>query len=364
MAEPGSAVYVIDDDASVRDSVSSLLRSVGLHAEVFGSTLEFLKTKRPEVPSCLVLDVRLPGVSGLEFQDELKGAGIQIPIIFITAHGDIPMTSRAMKAGAVDFLTKPFQKEDLLAAIHQALGRDRARREEPAEVAEDLHLGLLNKIASRMSAATPLYEVLAEVVEFVTFVVECDSCFVYLLENDELVLRASKNPHPELVDRLKLKLGQGITGWVAEHREPVVVTRNASQDPRFKLFNELPEDRFEAFLSVPVVSGGRLVGVINLQDRAEHLFSAREISLIAAVGFLVGAEVERARLESENLELSNRLESRKLVERAKGILQRELKLSEEEAYRTMQRESQQRRKSMKEISEAIILSDDLKRTSQ
>ncbi len=303
MTDPSPAVYVIDDDVSVRDAVSSLLRSVGMHTEAFGSTREFLNIKRPEVPSCLVLDVRLPGVSGLEFQDELKEAGIRIPIIFITAHGDIPMTSRAMKAGAVDFLAKPFQKQDLLAAIHQALDRDRARCEAPAEVSEDFGIGLLNKVASRMSAATPLHEVLAEVVEFVTFVVECDSCFVYLLENDELVLRASKNPHPELVNRLKLKVGQGITGWVAEHREPVAVTRNASEDPRFKLFNELPEDRFEAFLSVPMVSGGRLVGVINLQDRAEHRFSPREISLIAAVGFLVGAEIERARLESENSEL-------------------------------------------------------------
>ena len=100
---------------------------MGLHAEVFGSTLEFLNAKRPEAPSCLVLDVRLPGVSGLEFQDQLMKAGIPIPIIFITAHGDIPMTSRAMKAGAVDFLAKPFQKQDLLAAIHLALDRDRAR---------------------------------------------------------------------------------------------------------------------------------------------------------------------------------------------------------------------------------------------
>jgi FixJ family two-component response regulator len=363
MAESISTIYVIDDDASVRDAVSSLLRSVGLHAEVFGSTLEFLNAKRPEAPSCLVLDVRLPGVSGLEFQDQLTKAGIGIPIIFVTAHGDIPMTSRAMKAGAVDFLPKPFQKQDLLAAIHLALDRDRARREDPAKVSEDLGLGLLNKVASRMSAATPLQEVLAEVVEFVASVVECDSCFAYLLENDELVLRASKNPHPELVDRLKLKLGQGITGWVAEHREPVAVTRSAFEDPRFKLFNELPEDRFEAFLSVPIISGGRLVGVINVQDRAEHQYSPREIGLIATVGFLVGAEVERARLESENLELSNRLETRKVVERAKGILQRELKISEGDAYRMMQRQSQQRRKSMREISEAIILGDDLRRGS-
>lgn len=361
MADLNSAVYVIDDDPSVRDAVGSLLRSVGLHAEVFGSTLEFVHATRPEVPSCLVLDVRLPGVSGLEFQDELKRALIRIPIIFITAHGDIPMTSRAMKAGAVEFLTKPFQKQDLLAAIHQALDIDRARREQPAEHSEDFGFGLLNKMASRMSAATPLHEVLAEVVEFIASVVECDSCFIYLLEDEELVLRASKNPHPELVDRLKLKVGQGITGWVAEHREPVAVTRHAFGDPRFRLFNELPEDRFEAFLSVPVVSGGKLVGVINLQDRAAHQFSPREISLVATVGFLVGAEFERARLESENSALFGQLETRKVVERAKGILQRDLGISEEAAYRSMQQESQQRRKSMKEIADAIILSDDLRR---
>jgi len=212
-----------------------------------------------------------------------------------------------------------------------------------------------------MSAAAPLREVLASVVEFVTSVVNCDSCMIYLLEDGDLVLRASKTPRPEAVDRLRMKLGQGITGWVAEHREPVVVSKGAYHDPRFKVFNELPEDRFEAFLSVPLVTGGRLVGVINVQNRAEHFYSAREIGLIATLGFLLGAEVERARLESENLNLSDKLESRKIVERAKGILQRDLGLSEEEAYLTLQRESRSRRKSMKDVASALILSDELKR---
>src|SRR4029434_2058082 len=99
--------------------------------------------------------------------------------------------------------------------------------------------------------------VLHEVVEFATLVIQCDSCFIYILEGDELVLRASRNSHPEAVDRLKLKMGQGITGWVAKHRQPVVVSENAAGDPRFQLFNELPEDRFEAFLSVPLLSRGR-----------------------------------------------------------------------------------------------------------
>src|ERR1700689_3519148 len=127
-----SLVFVVDDDASIRDAVKSLLKSVGLRAEVFGSTEEFVNAARPQVPSCLVLDVKLPGMSGLEFQEELEKTGIRIPIIFVTAHGDIPMTARAMKAGAIEFLPKPFQKQELLEAIHQALDRDRAMRAEEA----------------------------------------------------------------------------------------------------------------------------------------------------------------------------------------------------------------------------------------
>src|ERR1700720_665348 len=190
-------------------------------------------------------------------------------------------------------------------------------------------VAFLHGIAIRMAAAAPFGEVLKEVIEFATSVVKCDSCFVYILEGHDLVLRASKNPHPEAVDRLKLKLGQGITGWVAEHGRPVAVSQNASQDPRFQLFNDLPEDRFEAFLSVPLLSRGRLVGVINLQHRDPHRYSERQIRIISAVGLLVGAEIELARLESENSQLSARLETRKIVERAKGIIQRDLKLRSE-----------------------------------
>jgi len=207
-----------------------------------------------------------------------------------------------------------------------------------------------------MSGAAPLEDLLADVVEFVTSVVKCDSCFIYVLEGEELVLRASKNPHPEAVDRLKLRVGQGITGWVAKHKEPVLIPRDASSDPRFKLFNELPEDRFEAFLSVPLVSRGRLVGVINVQNRDPHRYSEREIGLVATIGFLVGAETEMARLEGRNSELAERLEARTLVERAKGILQSDLGITEREAYQKLQRQSQQMRKSMKDIAEAIVLS--------
>jgi signal transduction protein with GAF and PtsI domain len=228
-------------------------------------------------------------------------------------------------------------------------------RTEPSDSLARPH-AFLQAIASRMAEAVPFHEVLQQVVEFVTSVVECDSCFVYVLEHEELVLRASKNPHPEIVDRLKLKLGQGITGWVAQHREPVCVPRNAASDARFQLFNELPEDRFEAFLSVPLLSRGRLVGVINLQNRTPHVYSEREVTLISTVGFLVGAEIEMASLEREKLQLADRLEVRKVIERAKGILQKEMNVSEPAAYEILQRQSQQRRKPMKDIAAAIVLS--------
>jgi FixJ family two-component response regulator len=129
-------VFVIDDDAGIRTAIQGLLKSVGLRSESFGRTQDFLRSGRPDGPSCLVLDVRLPGVNGLEFQQQLAKAGVLIPIIFITGHGDIPMTVRAIKSGAVEFLTKPFRDEDLLAAIHQALDRDRAMRQRQGNLVE------------------------------------------------------------------------------------------------------------------------------------------------------------------------------------------------------------------------------------
>jgi len=129
-------VFVIDDDAAMRAAIQGLLKSVGLRSETFGIAHEFLHRKRPDGPSCLVLDVSLPGVNGLDFQRELADAGVQIPIIFITGHGDIPMTVKAMKSGAIEFLTKPFQDQDLLDAIHQALDRDRLARRQQSNLAE------------------------------------------------------------------------------------------------------------------------------------------------------------------------------------------------------------------------------------
>jgi FixJ family two-component response regulator len=129
-------VFVVDDDTLVRASIQGLLKSVSLRSEAFATAQEFLRCKRPDGPSCLILDVRLPGVNGLDFQRQLADADILIPIIFITGHGDIPMTVKAMKSGAVEFLTKPFRDQDLLDAIHQALDRDRVMRQQHSDFAE------------------------------------------------------------------------------------------------------------------------------------------------------------------------------------------------------------------------------------
>ena len=156
MTQPASIVFVVDDDPSVRRAIKVLLESVGLAVELFGSAKEFLLGRPADSPSCLVLDVRLPGLSGLDFQAELAKADIRIPIIFITGHGDIPMTVRAMKAGAVEFLTKPFRDQDLLDAVQIALERDRARRAQDETVRD---------VRAHFEALTPREQ---EVIGFVT----------------------------------------------------------------------------------------------------------------------------------------------------------------------------------------------------
>ena len=154
--EAQSIVFVVDDDVSLREAIKSLLRSVGLQVEVFGTAADFVKYKFPDVAACLVLDIRLPGVSGLDFQAELAKANIHIPIVFITGHGDIPMTVRAMKAGAVEFLTKPFRDQDLLDSVQIALERDRTRRAQDKAVHE---------VRAHFDALTPREQ---EVITFVT----------------------------------------------------------------------------------------------------------------------------------------------------------------------------------------------------
>ena len=226
----------------------------------------------------------------------------------------------------------------------------------------DSDVALLHRIASRISTAAPLDEILSELAEVLADAVKCDTCTVYVAEGDDLVLRAWTSPSPETANGVKIKSVLEATGWTVGEPHLAALAQGASADPRVKVFfNDSIEGRFEAFLSIPMVSSGQLAGVINLQNRAPYAHDPRELSLIATLGFLAGAEVERARLRTETAQLLGRLESRKIVERAKGILQRDLLLSEEAAYLTLQRESRQRRKSMKEVAEAIILSEDLKK---
>lgn len=225
-------------------------------------------------------------------------------------------------------------------------------------------LEFLHNVSSRIAAADPLHEVLDQIVDFVSTFLSCDSCFIYVLEGEVLVLRASKNPHPDVIDCLKVPFGEGITGWVAKHREPVAIERDAALDPRFRVCPELPEDGYQSFLSIPVISRSRVVGVINVQHREPYQFTPREIKSVSTIGHLVGAGIELARLENEIAELSDKLAMRKIIERAKGIVQSEFAVSEEEAYNIIKKQARSRRKTMKEIGEAILLADELKRAQK
>lgn len=222
-------------------------------------------------------------------------------------------------------------------------------------------LNLLYRVAQSIHSLE-IDELLKEIVKIAVEVTKGDSCLIYVLgpNQQELVLRASKNPHRDLLQKVKMKLGEGITGWVAKERKPVAISNGAGQDCRFKYFRSLPEDRFEAFLSVPIINKHGVVGVINVQHKEEHIHSPMEINLLSAIGKLVGGAIENALLIEETLVLKETLELRKLIEKAKGILMKKRNLTEEEAYRILQKESMNTRTSLKEITQAIILADKIK----
>jgi uroporphyrinogen-III synthase len=196
---------------------------------------------------------------------------------------------------------------------------------------------------------------------------------VYLIEkeSDEIVLRASQVPHVMDVGLLTMKMGEGVTGWVAEHKSVVALSANASADARFKRFSALIEDTYDAFLSVPLVNKGDIIGVINVHHRETHQHTPDEIALVTFVGEQMGAAIARwtleeknAKLQEEALEARRQLEVRKIVERAKGILQHRQGLTEEEAYLRLRNESRRLRRPMKELAEAIILAEDLARKTE
>lgn len=233
-------------------------------------------------------------------------------------------------------------------------------------------VGLLHRISNIVASELSLDEMLGEIVGLTVQTTECDACLVYLIEKEtgDIVLRASQLPHAADLGNLRLQMGEGVTGWVAEHKSVVALPENAFADSRFKFQQSLIEDTYEAFLSVPLVSGGDLIGVINVHHRQKHRHTAEEISLLSFIGEQMGGAITKWALAEQNVklieetqEMKRQLETRKLVERAKGILQQRHALSEEEAYLRLRNESRRLRRPMRDLAEAIIMAEELTRRS-
>ncbi|MBC7927863.1 MAG: ANTAR domain-containing protein, partial [Bryobacteraceae bacterium] len=223
------------------------------------------------------------------------------------------------------------------------------------------------------SSERSLDEMLGEIIGLTVQVTDCDACLVYLIEKEtgDIVLRASQVPHAADLGNLRMAMGEGITGWVVEHKAVVALASNAMSDNRFKRFPALVEDTHEAFLSVPLIAAGEMVGVINVHHREPHAHTPEEVGLVTFIGEQMGGAVtrgvlvtENARLLEETQEMKRQLETRKLVERAKGILQYKYKITEEEAYLRLRNESRRLRRPMRDLAEAIILSEDLSRKTE
>ena len=226
----------------------------------------------------------------------------------------------------------------------------------------------MHRVSNIVSSERTLDEMLGEIVGLTSHITDCDACLVYLIDvtSGEMVLRASQVPHAEELGNLRLQVGEGITGWVAEHKSVVALSSKAGTDKRFKKFPALVEDSYEAFLSVPLVSSGDVIGVINVHHRERHEHTPDEVALLTFIGEQMGGAITRSSLLLENLrltqetkEVKRQLEERKLVERAKGLLQRKHNLTEEEAYLRLRNESRRLRRPMKDLAEAIILSEEV-----
>lgn len=219
-------------------------------------------------------------------------------------------------------------------------------------------LEILSAIVDSIAYNLDLDAVLGQIIEIVYKETLADSIFLYVYDEPlaQVVLRASKNPHHALLGKVSLNLGEGITGWVAEHKKIVEITRNASDDKRFKFFHDIPEDRFEAFLSLPITFQSKLIGVINVQYKKPKKHLKEQIRLLSTIAKQVGGALENARLVGESRALKDALEVRKLIDQAKGILIKRDGLTEPEAYAFLQKLSMRHRKTMKEIAEAVIIS--------
>jgi signal transduction protein with GAF and PtsI domain len=239
----------------------------------------------------------------------------------------------------------------------------------PGDAAES-QLSILHGVSKIVSSDLSLEEMLGEVVGLVVQATACDACLVYLIDHEtgDIVLRASQIPHAADLGTLRMKIGEGVTGWVAENKSVVALSSKASTDTRFKQFQGLVEDTYEAFLSAPMISSGELIGVVNVHHRRPHEHTPEEIGAVAFIGEQLGVAISRSMLEQENARLveesqvmRRELETRKLVERAKGIMQQRYGVTEEEAYLRLRNQSRRLRRPMKELAEAIILAEDLNR---
>ena len=231
----------------------------------------------------------------------------------------------------------------------------------------DSQIDLLHQTSKIVSSGLILDEMLKALIRLTADVTACDACLVYLVEPEgEIVLRASQLPHTREIGSIRMKLGEGVTGWVAEHKSVVALSAKASGDKRFKNFPALVEDTFEAFLSVPLVTGGNVIGVINIHHRKPHAHTPEQVALLSFMGEQMGGAIARSRvfeenirLQEETLEMKRQLEARKLVERAKGIMQSKYNHTEEEAYLRLRGESRRLRRPMRDLAEAIILAEDI-----
>jgi uroporphyrinogen-III synthase len=230
------------------------------------------------------------------------------------------------------------------------------------QIRSSQELKLLREIIETVSYNLDLKEVLGRIVKIVSGVTRADSCFLYLIDDSSLVLRASLNPKPLEIGNIKLKLSEGITGWVATNKKTVAIAKKAYNDKRFKFVNSLPEDKFEGFLSVPIIYRDKVLGVINVQHSKPRSYSQNEIILLELVAKATGGAIENGMLFSEKEALKEALETRKIIEKAKGILMSEFSISEDEAYKLLHKKSMDKRMSMKEIANAIIISAEFKKT--
>lgn len=240
--------------------------------------------------------------------------------------------------------------------------------DKPESGVGDWQVAILHRTSRIVSSGLAIDDMLQELIAITVEVSHCDACLVYLpeLDSGDIVLRASQLPHDAEIGSVRLNLGEGIAGWVAQFNTPVALSRRAFGDPRFKHFTTLIEDTYEALLSVPLVRGGEVIGVLNVHHREPHEHTPEEISILSFLGEQMGGAIAFSNLTEHNIRLKKeaklirqQLEERKIIERAKGILQQRFELTEDEAYQRLRDESRRSRKCLREVAEAVLMVEGL-----